>query len=225
MVKAKESEGLVGGDIWSGVPGCWKCPSGCWWVLHQNQLFTITPTEGTPLCMVVQAKQARCTATTLEEQTLEESETVEVPQSVNCPSPTKHHTGETPLGWENRKLHAFIWTFSGAFLLDQRWNVQCRGIRGVWQSTSVFWQWRYWSHWWGSKDMTNHDFFNPTLLHSRECKLTTWGCEMGVVVHAYFWGDHSVLNTDAGKLLALPMQGTLCSCYPTKQTEKICSTT
>ena len=84
------------------------------------KLFLIAPTEGTPLCMVVQAKQARCTTTTLEEQTLEESETEEAPQSVNCPSPTQHQTGDTSLGWVNEKLHAFTQMFSGASLLDQR---------------------------------------------------------------------------------------------------------
>ena len=54
-------------------------------VLHQNQLFLITPTEETPLCMVVQAKLARCTNAALEEQTPEGSETEEAAQSVNCP--------------------------------------------------------------------------------------------------------------------------------------------
>ena len=58
--------------------------TGCSQVLHWNWLFLITLTEGTPLCMVVQAKWARCTSTALEEQTPEESKTKEVPQSVNC---------------------------------------------------------------------------------------------------------------------------------------------
>ena len=39
---------------------------GCLWVLHWNSLFLITLTEGTPLCMVVKAKWAWCTTTTLE---------------------------------------------------------------------------------------------------------------------------------------------------------------
>ena len=63
--------------------------------------------------------QARCTTTTLEEQTPEKSETEEAPQSVNCLSPSQCQTGETPLGWVNRKLCAFIWMFSRATLLDQ----------------------------------------------------------------------------------------------------------
>ena len=105
--------------------------TGCSWILHWNWLFLITPTEGTPLFMVVWAKQARCTTTTLEEQTPEGSETEEAPQSANCPSLAQHQTGETPLGWVNRKLCAFMWTFSRASLLEQGWKVWCRGIRGV----------------------------------------------------------------------------------------------
>ena len=89
----EESEALVvGGTIWNGVPGCWRCP----FLPHeepvdrmltsplQNGLFLIAPTEGTPLCMVLWAKGGRCTSTTLEEQSLEGSETEEVPQSANC---------------------------------------------------------------------------------------------------------------------------------------------
>ena len=47
----------------------WK---GCSGVLDLNQLFLITPTKGTPLSMVVQAKWTKCTTTTLEEQTPKE---------------------------------------------------------------------------------------------------------------------------------------------------------
>ena len=46
--------------------------TGCSWVLHQNWLFLIIPTEGTPLCMIMHTKWARCTTITLEEQTPEE---------------------------------------------------------------------------------------------------------------------------------------------------------
>ena len=53
--------------------------TGCSWVLHQNQPFLVTLTEGTHLCMVVYAKTARCTKTALEEQPPEGSETEEVP--------------------------------------------------------------------------------------------------------------------------------------------------
>ena len=59
------------------------------WVLHQNQLFLIAPAEGTPICMVMQAKQALYTPTTLEEQTPERSETEEMPQSVNYLPPAQ----------------------------------------------------------------------------------------------------------------------------------------
>ena len=69
--------------------------------------------------MVIHAKWARCTTTTLEEQTSEESETEEVPQGANCPLLAQHQTGETPLGLMNRKLQVFIWMFSGASLLDK----------------------------------------------------------------------------------------------------------
>ena len=59
------------------------------------------------------------TTTTLEEQTLEGNETEEAPQSVNCPLPAQHQTGETPLGWVNRKLYTFLQTFLGTSLLDK----------------------------------------------------------------------------------------------------------
>ena len=93
------------------------------WVLHQNWLFIITPTVGTPLCMVMQSKWEGCTTTTLEKQTPEESETEETPQSVNCLLLAQHQTDETPLGWVNRKLHAFFWMFPGVSLLEQGWKV------------------------------------------------------------------------------------------------------
>ena len=73
----------------------------------------------TPLCMVMQAKWAKCTITTLEEQTPGRSETEEAPQGVTCLPPSQSQMGESPLGWGNRKLCAFLWTFSGAYLLDQ----------------------------------------------------------------------------------------------------------
>ena len=93
--------------------------TGCLWVLHQNWLFLIAPTEGIPLCMIVWAKQASCTMTTLEEQTPEESETEKVPQSVSCLSLAQCQTGETPLGSVNRRLCAVIRIFPRASLLDK----------------------------------------------------------------------------------------------------------
>ena len=192
--------------------------TGCLWFLHQNWLLLIAPTEGTPLPMIVCTKQARCTTTTLEEQTLEESETEEVLQSVNCLVLAQCQTGETTLGWMNKKLCAFIQIFSRASLQAKRWKVWCRGTGSVWTSMSAFPRQRYWSHWWGLKDMADHDFFNPTSLCSRDCKLTTQGvwneCTSPCI---NFWGDYSVLNTDAMKLLAFPMQGTPCHCYPTSE--------
>ena len=70
----------------------------------------------------------RC-ATTMEEPTQKVSENEEMPQSANCLPPAQHQTGETPLGWINRKLCAFLRMFSGASLLDQGWKVWCRGKR------------------------------------------------------------------------------------------------
>ena len=104
--------------------------TGCSWVHHPNWLFFIAPTEVTHLCTVVQAKQARCTTTTLEEQT-QKSEAEEVPQSASCLLPAQHQTGETPLRWVKRRFHAFIWMFPRASLIDKGWKVQCRGIRGA----------------------------------------------------------------------------------------------
>ena len=76
-------------------------------VIHQNPLFLITPTEGTPFCMIMHAKWARCITFTLEEQTQGESEIEKSPQSVSCQSSAQYQTSET-LGWVNRRLHAYI---------------------------------------------------------------------------------------------------------------------
>ena len=110
----------VKNQIMEGIPSYFmkNQQTGCSQVLHQYQLFLIALTEGTPLCKGVQAKQARCTTTTLEEQT-QKNDTKEAPQSVNCPSLTQHQTGETPLWKVNRKLHVFIQMFSRASTLDQ----------------------------------------------------------------------------------------------------------
>ena len=167
--------------------------------------------------MVVQAKQARCTTTTLEEQT-QKSETEEVPQCANCPSPAQHQTGETPLGWVNRRLCAFIQTFPRASWIDNGWRVWCRGIGGVWKSMSAFWWQRYWSLQWGLKDMTGCNYYNPTSLHSRDCNLTTRGMWNGCAsLCINFWSDHFVFNTDAEECLTFPMQGTPFPCYTTQR--------
>ena len=109
------------------------------WVLHRNWLFPITLITGIPFCMGVQAEQSKCTTNILEEQTLKENETGEVPQIVNC-----HQTGETPLGCVNRKLCAFLRMFSRGSLLDQGWTV-CADVK------LAFWGQRYWSHRWSWK--------------------------------------------------------------------------
>ena len=179
---------------------------------------------GTPLSMVMQAKWARCTTNTEEELTPEGSETEEVPQSANCPSPAQHQTGKTPLGWVNRKLCAFLWTFPGASLLDQGWKVQCRGIRSVWKLPSVFWLQRYWLHQWGSNDMTVHNNFDPTSLWSRDCMLITLGVWNGGISPCInFWGDYFALNTDAVRMSGISHARDPYQCYPVKWIEKSCS--
>ena len=69
--------------------------------------------------MIMCAKQARCTTTTLEEQTAEKNEMEEVPQSANCPLLAQHQIGKTSLGWVNRRLHVFMQMFPRASLLDK----------------------------------------------------------------------------------------------------------
>ena len=72
--------------------------------------------------------------------------------------------------------------------VGSRVKIWCRGTRGVRESMLVFWQWRYWSHCWCLYDTTSHNKLNPTSLHSREWKLITGGCKMGVLAHAsIFW--------------------------------------
>ena len=158
--------------------------TGCSWVLHQNQIFLITPMEGTPLCMVVEAMWARWTTTAIKKQTPEGSETEEAPQSVNFLSPAQHQTGKSPLGWVNRKLCVFMWKFSGAFWLDKGWKVWLRVIGGVWKSMLACWQWMCWSHWWGLKDITGHNKFNPPLFILQIVNAQYRGCEMGTLTHA-----------------------------------------
>ena len=110
-----------------------------------------------------------------EEQT-QMSETEEVPQSAHCLSPAQCQTGDTPLGQVNRRLCAFIQMLPRAAWIDKGWQVWCRGIGGVWKSTSALWQGRYWSHQWGIRDTINHNYFNLTSLCSGVCKLKMWGC-------------------------------------------------
>ena len=102
------------------------------WVLHQNWLFLITPIMGAPLSTGVWAEQSRCTTTVLEEPTHKVGENRKVPQSAKCLPPAQHQTGKTPLGQVNRKLFAFLRTFSRASLPDQGWKVWCRGKGDTW---------------------------------------------------------------------------------------------
>ena len=69
------------------------------------------PVMGSPSCTGVQAGQTRCTTTILEEPIQRVSENEKVPQSAKCLLLAHHQTGETPLGWVNRKLCAFMSTF------------------------------------------------------------------------------------------------------------------
>ena len=110
------------------LPTSWKTSgTGCSGFLHQNWLFLITPIMGASLCSDVWAEQTRCATAVLEETSQKVSETEEVPQSVNCLQPVQHQTDETPLGWVNRKLCAFLRMSPGAPLLDQGWKVQHKG--------------------------------------------------------------------------------------------------
>ena len=93
--------------------------TGCPWVLCPNWLFLITSARGTPLCTVIWTEQVGCATTTLEEQTPDRSETEKVPQSVDCLPVTQQQTGETPLGWVNRKLCVVLKTYSRDSMLDQ----------------------------------------------------------------------------------------------------------
>ena len=62
--EGKSEKPVGGGTVQSGTSGnrrhpflpCEKPADRMLKVLHQNYLFLITPTEGTPLCMIVHAK-------------------------------------------------------------------------------------------------------------------------------------------------------------------------
>ena len=123
------------GTIQSGMQNCWRHP-----FLHHEKpvdqmltspppalTFLIPPIMGVPLCSGVQAEQTSCATTTLEKMTQKESENEEAPKNVNSLPLAQHQTGETPLGWVNRMLCAFLRTFSGASLLDQGSDVEGKG--------------------------------------------------------------------------------------------------
>ena len=187
----------------------------CSCVLHWNRIFHVAPTEGTHLCMAVQAKQVRCTTATIEEQT-QKSETEAVPQSMNCLLLT-----QVRLLWGkvNRKPHALIQMFSRAFTLDQGWKDLCRGSRGVWESMSAFWQWRYLSHWWKSKIQLAMVTTTPPLfdLEIASSKLEGWNGRTRTCI--ILWGNSSILSIDANGTLGISNAWNPCQ-YPTKQVER-----
>ena len=187
----------------------------------KTDFFSLLPQRGFPLCMVMWVKQARWTTTTLEEQTPEESETEEVQQSVNCPSLAQHQKGEMPLGWVNRKLHTFIWTFSRASLLDQGWKVWCRGIRSVWKSTSVFWQQKYWSHQWDSKRYDQLRYLQPHLSSVKRLQAHNLGARnRGASPCIKVWGAYFIPNTDALRTPGIPHARDPYQSCPVKLVEK-----
>ena len=145
--------------------------------------------------------------TTLEEETLERSETKEAPQSVNCLLSAQQQTVETSLGWVNRKLCVILRMFSRVSLFLQRWTVHCRGTVSVRESMLVLQQLICWSHWWGQKDTTGHNKLNFTSLHSGDCKLITLGKgngSTGLCIH--FWMTNSSSTLMLQEFLVSPMQ-------------------
>ena len=172
-----------------------------------NWLFLITPAEGIPLHIVIQAEWAGCTTTTLEGQTSYRCETEKVPQSVDCLLPAQWQTVETPLGCVIRKLCAILQTSSGArWIKCEEFDVGRPGMcrcqyknscsRGTDHTGEVC---RIWA---------GYDKLNPTSLCSRECKLITLGCEMGVLVCASIFGVTILPSTlMLWELLASPHKG------------------
>ena len=78
------------------------------------------------------AECTMCATTTLEEQTLKESETEEVSQNVTCLPPAQHQTDETPLGWVSRKLCAFLQMFlePPCWIKGEQFDVEGLGVCG-----------------------------------------------------------------------------------------------
>ena len=110
-------------------------------------LLLITPIMGAFLYTSVWAEQTRCATTVLEEPTQKVRGNEKAPQSAKCLPLAQHQTGETPLGWVNRKLCAFLRTSSRASLLDQGWKVQCRG-KGIHRCQCQHSGCRHTDHWW-----------------------------------------------------------------------------
>ena len=151
-----------------------------------------------PLCSGVWAEWTRCATTILEEPTLKMSKNEEVPQHMNGLLPAQHQTGETPLGWVNRKLCAFLRMFSGVSLLDLGWKVWCRG-KGMCGCQCQH------SGGWGT-DHTDEVWKIPLIMISSIPPLLI--LEIASLKHSRVWNgnaspcidlwdDHSILNTDA----------------------------
>ena len=89
----EEIEGSVGrGTIGSRTLSCRRCP----FLPHEepvDQTFIGPPLKSTFSHHSDRAKQARCTTITLDDQTLEGSETEEAPPSANFPSLAQHQVG------------------------------------------------------------------------------------------------------------------------------------
>ena len=187
-------------QVAEGVPSYLmkKQMTGCSQVLHQNWLFLITPTKGTPPlygCAGWAGKvghhHPRGTNSGRE---------WDWGSAIKCELSATYPVTDT---WDSSRLGeqealCILQTFTRASLMDQGWKVWCRRTRGVQKSMSAFLRQRYWSHWWGFKDTTGHDNLNPTSLHVRNCKLITlggWNGNTSLCIN--FWGNHFILNIDA----------------------------
>ena len=181
----------------------------------KTDFFSLLP-QRVPLCMVVWAEWTRCTTTAVEEQTPEGSEIEEAPWSVNCLLPAHWQTVETPLGWVNMKLCAFLQMLIRASPLDQGWKFQGRGIRGVCQ---------HWHSGGGGPDHTGETWriwpamttSTPPLfvLEIASSTLEAWNGSTNPCID--FWGDHLILNTDAMRTPGVLHVKDPTPFYPTQQ--------
>ena len=138
--------------------------------------------------------------------------------------PAQHQTGETPLRWVNRKLHTFLRMFSGASLPDPGWRVWCRG-KGICGHQHQLSGCRGTDH---TNEVTK---MQPIMISSiphlfiLESVTSKWRVQNGHISPCIdLWDDHSILNTDAKKLLAFPMLGTSTVITLPQWDERSCST-
>ena len=123
-----------------------------------------------------------------------------MPQSAKCLPLAQHQTGETSLGWINRKFCVFLRMFSGASLLDQGWKVWCRG-KGVcgcqcWHSGGGGTDhtdevWKIW--------LTTISSIPPLFILEIASSKHGRGMNGHASLHIDLWDDRSILNTDAKK--------------------------